>query len=90
MSIDIVFIVIAIVVMGILFHALTPRGLDHFQDTFRLPLVREHPGGNDREWRLPPRPPKARMRYAMLMRRKAAGLNGPENAIADTLPRRGR
>jgi hypothetical protein len=32
MSLDIVFIVIAVVVMGFLLYALTPRGLDQYGD----------------------------------------------------------
>jgi cbb3-type cytochrome oxidase subunit 3 len=47
MSLDIIIIAIAIVVIGILFHALTPRGLDHFQDAIRLPLGRGRRTGSD-------------------------------------------
>jgi hypothetical protein len=35
MSIDIVFIVIAVVAMGVLLYALTPRGLDQTEDAIR-------------------------------------------------------
>ena len=50
MSITIL-ILVAAGVMGFLAYALTPRGLDQFQDAIRLPLGRNRPYGNGEEGR---------------------------------------